>query len=92
MGFKDEDFNKKYIQFEGLDVDPTGTPYGSSIAMEKALDPNQCIMVAYEMNGQLLLKVKVDIVQLEVFVTQAVSFLLNFKQFITESRESCVVF
>ncbi|KAF6031291.1 SUOX [Bugula neritina] len=52
MGFKDEDFNKKYIQFEGLDVDPTGTPYGSSIAMEKALDPNQCIMVAYEMNGE----------------------------------------
>ena len=52
MGYKDEDLATKYIQFEGLDKDPTGTPYGSSVAMEKALDPNHCIMVAYQMNGK----------------------------------------
>lgn len=51
MGFKDEDLTKKYIQFEGLDLDPTGTPYGSSIATEKAMDPNHSVIIAYDMNG-----------------------------------------
>lgn len=51
MGFKEEDLDTKYVQFEGLDIDPTNTPYGSSIATEKAMDKNQCVMVAYEMNG-----------------------------------------
>lgn len=52
MGFKDGELTSKYVQFEGLDVDPTGTPYGSSIATEKALDPNHSILIAYEMNGE----------------------------------------
>jgi len=53
MGFKDEDLKAKYIQFEGLDMDPTGAPYGSSISAEKALSHNQYLLVAYEMNGKV---------------------------------------
>ena len=53
MGYTDEDLAKhKYVQFEGLDIDPSGVPYGSSIATEKAMDLNHCVMVAYEMNGR----------------------------------------
>ncbi|CAI2358169.1 unnamed protein product [Caenorhabditis sp. 36 PRJEB53466] len=43
------DENIKHVHFEGADVDPTGTPYGASIPMEKARE-NECI-VAYHMNG-----------------------------------------
>lgn len=53
MGYTDDDLKKhKYVQFEGLDIDPSGVPYGSSIATEKAMDENHCVMVAYEMNGK----------------------------------------
>lgn len=56
MGYTDEDLAKhKYIQFEGLDIDPSGVPYGSSIATEKAMDVNHCVMVAYEMNGMWIM-------------------------------------
>ena len=56
MGYTDEDLAKhKYVQFEGLDIDPSGVPYGSSIATEKAMDLNHCVMVAYEMNGRCIL-------------------------------------
>lgn len=54
MGYTDEDLKGKHIQFEGLDKDPTGAPYGSSIASEKAYDPNHCVIIAYEMNGMLI--------------------------------------
>ena len=54
MGYKESEIKQKFVQFEGLDKDPTGVPYGSSIATEKALDKNQCIIVAYEMNGWYL--------------------------------------
>lgn len=52
MGFREKDLRGKYVQFEGLDKDPTGTPYGSSIAAEVAWDPNRDVIIAYEMNGQ----------------------------------------
>lgn len=40
------------LQFEGLDTDPTSTPYGSSIPIEKALDLHGDVILAYEMNGE----------------------------------------
>ncbi|XP_034943069.1 sulfite oxidase [Chelonus insularis] len=42
----------KHIQFEGLDLDPSGTPYGGSIPIGRALDPRADVLLAYEMNGQ----------------------------------------
>ncbi|CAO4387016.1 unnamed protein product [Caenorhabditis nigoni] len=39
----------KHVHFEGCDVDPTGTPYGASIPMEKARGNE--VIVAYHMNG-----------------------------------------
>ena len=41
-----------FIQFEGLDTDPTNNPYGSSITIEKAMDPRGDVILAYEMNGE----------------------------------------
>lgn len=40
------------FQFEGLDTDPASMPYGSSIPVEKALDPHGDVILAYEMNGE----------------------------------------
>ena len=41
-------------QFEGLDLDPTSHPFGASIPLWKALDPNGDVLLAYEMNGQTI--------------------------------------
>ena len=41
-----------FIQFEGLDTGPTNNPYGSSITIEKAMDPRGDVILAYEMNGE----------------------------------------
>lgn len=41
----------KHVQFEGLDRDPTGSSYGSSIPKEKAFDVNAEVLVAFKMNG-----------------------------------------
>lgn len=43
-----------HVQFEGYDLDPSGSPYGASIPKEKALDPNEDVILAYEMNGRPL--------------------------------------
>eukprot|EP01114_Cavostelium_apophysatum_P016568 TRINITY_DN4743_c0_g1_i1.p1 TRINITY_DN4743_c0_g1~~TRINITY_DN4743_c0_g1_i1.p1 ORF type:complete len:587 (+),score=108.53 TRINITY_DN4743_c0_g1_i1:53-1813(+) len=43
-----------HVQFEGLDKDVTGVPYGSSIPIEKALGPYGDVILAFEMNGQEL--------------------------------------
>ncbi|XP_057332007.1 sulfite oxidase, mitochondrial [Microplitis mediator] len=42
----------KHVQFEGYDLDPSGTPYGGSIPISRALDPRADVLLAYEMNGQ----------------------------------------
>lgn len=42
-----------HVAFEGLD-DVNGTPYGGSIPIEKALDVNGEVLLAYEMNGEPL--------------------------------------
>lgn len=43
-----------HVQFEGLDTDPTSTPYGASIPLSKACDPRGGVLLAYEMNGKTL--------------------------------------
>nr|XP_019529350.2 probable sulfite oxidase, mitochondrial [Aedes albopictus] len=43
-----------HVQFEGLDVDPTSTPYAASIPLSKAMDPRGDVILAYEMNGETL--------------------------------------
>ncbi|XP_040839871.1 sulfite oxidase, mitochondrial [Ochotona curzoniae] len=43
-----------HVCFEGLDSDPTGTAYGASIPLARALDPDADVLLAYEMNGQPL--------------------------------------
>ena len=40
------------LQFEGMDYDPSGIPYGPSIPICKALDPKSDVLLAYEMNGE----------------------------------------
>ncbi|XP_055528646.1 sulfite oxidase, mitochondrial isoform X2 [Wyeomyia smithii] len=43
-----------HVHFEGLDTDPTNTPYAASIPLSKALDPRGDVILAYEMNDQPL--------------------------------------
>ncbi|XP_004647144.1 sulfite oxidase, mitochondrial [Octodon degus] len=43
-----------HVCFEGLDCDPTGTAYGASIPLARALNPEAEVLLAYEMNGQPL--------------------------------------
>ncbi|XP_037078135.1 sulfite oxidase, mitochondrial-like [Pollicipes pollicipes] len=44
----------RHVCFEGLDTDPSNTPYGASVPLEVATDPRRDIILAYEMNGQPL--------------------------------------
>uniref|UniRef100_A0A182NC90 sulfite oxidase n=1 Tax=Anopheles dirus TaxID=7168 RepID=A0A182NC90_9DIPT len=53
MGVREGD-EEGHVQFEGLDTDPTSTPYGASIPLAKAMDPRGDVILAYEMNGQPL--------------------------------------
>ncbi|XP_068238177.1 sulfite oxidase [Palaemon carinicauda] len=52
MGVDEETTDALHVQFEGLDTDPASMPYGSSIQIEKALDPRGDVILAYEMNGE----------------------------------------
>lgn len=40
-----------HVQFEGLDKDMTGTNYGASIPLHKAVSEGGDVLLAYEMNG-----------------------------------------
>ncbi|KAK0146010.1 Sulfite oxidase, mitochondrial [Merluccius polli] len=42
----------RHVQFEGLDKDVTGTTYGASIPLNKALSEDGDVLLAYEMNGE----------------------------------------
>lgn len=70
MGFKENDLKGKYVQFEGLDKDPTGTPYGSSIAAEVAWDPNRDVIVAYEMNGGYISILSINGAEITTMLTE----------------------
>ncbi|KAL3276451.1 hypothetical protein HHI36_011832 [Cryptolaemus montrouzieri] len=51
-GLTDVDLDKyKHIQFEAYDTDATGTAYGASIPIWKAVDRRGDVILAYEMNG-----------------------------------------
>ncbi|XP_063982635.1 sulfite oxidase [Diachasmimorpha longicaudata] len=52
LGINENDWD--HVQFEGLDLDPSGVPYGASIPISRALDPRADVILAYEMNGQPL--------------------------------------
>ncbi|XP_028301843.1 sulfite oxidase, mitochondrial [Gouania willdenowi] len=41
-----------HVQFEGLDKDVTGTTYGASIPLKKAVSEDGDVLLAYEMNGE----------------------------------------
>ncbi|XP_069761634.1 sulfite oxidase, mitochondrial isoform X2 [Narcine bancroftii] len=49
-----EDIDAKHVQFEGLDKDITGSPYGASIPIRKALAKDGDVLLAYEMNNEPL--------------------------------------
>lgn len=42
----------QHVQFEGLDRDVTGTTYGASIPLGKAMSEVGDVLLAYEMNGE----------------------------------------
>ncbi|KAJ8259592.1 hypothetical protein GJAV_G00171200 [Gymnothorax javanicus] len=44
----------RHVQFEGLDKDVSGTTYGASIPVGKALAEEGDVLLAYEMNGEEL--------------------------------------
>lgn len=44
----------QHVQFEGLDVDTEGNPYGASIPLGTALDPRKDVLLAFEMNGEAI--------------------------------------
>lgn len=52
IGAKSGDNSIKHVQFEGLDLDPSSSPYGASIPAARALDPKADVLIAFEMNGE----------------------------------------
>ncbi|KAK5615671.1 hypothetical protein CRENBAI_023645 [Crenichthys baileyi] len=42
----------RHVHFEGLDKDVTGTAYGTSIPINKAISEEGDVLLAYEMNGE----------------------------------------
>ncbi|XP_056370939.1 sulfite oxidase, mitochondrial isoform X1 [Oenanthe melanoleuca] len=54
VGDKSGDDGEWHVCFEGLDVDASGTPYGASIPLKRALSAEAEVLLAYEMNGQEL--------------------------------------
>ncbi|KAK0173064.1 hypothetical protein PV328_006317 [Microctonus aethiopoides] len=52
LNINEDDWN--HVQFEGLDLDPAGVPYGASIPINRALNPRADILLAYEMNGETI--------------------------------------
>ncbi|OQR67496.1 putative sulfite oxidase [Tropilaelaps mercedesae] len=54
LGVHLNDPRVKHVIFDGLDLDPTGKPYGASVTARRALNPENDVILAYEMNGQEL--------------------------------------
>ncbi|GMF46426.1 unnamed protein product [Phytophthora fragariaefolia] len=44
----------QHVQFEGLDADTEGKTYGASIPVATALDPRKDVLLAFEMNGEII--------------------------------------
>jgi sulfite oxidase len=45
---------QRHVQWSSYDADETGNNYGSSIPIEKAIDPRGDVLLAWEMNGEPL--------------------------------------
>lgn len=54
LGMDTDDPRIEHVVFDGLDLDPTGNPYGASVPAHKALNPKADVILAYEMNGEPL--------------------------------------
>ncbi|OAD59884.1 putative sulfite oxidase, mitochondrial [Eufriesea mexicana] len=52
LKINEDDYN--HVQFEGYDLDPSGTPYSASIPIHKGMDCRADVILAYEMNGQII--------------------------------------
>lgn len=52
MGYTDEDLKNKHLLTEGMDHDFSGVHFLTSIPMSTILDPQNEVILAYEMNGQ----------------------------------------
>ena len=48
----DEKSIAQHVQFEGYDQDMTGTCYGASIPMSKAISASEDVLLAFQMNGE----------------------------------------
>lgn len=53
-GIDENDPDIQHIRFEGCDEDISGSTYGASIPVYKAMDPRGDVILAYEMNGKEL--------------------------------------
>nr|CAD7451986.1 unnamed protein product [Timema tahoe] len=53
-GFNKENSSVKHVIFEGLDSDSKKRNYCTSIPIERAIDPDCDVLLAYEMNGKPL--------------------------------------
>lgn len=53
-GLNEDQIEAKHVQFEGYDRGADGSPYGASIPISKAFSPYGDVLLAYEMNGEVL--------------------------------------
>ncbi|KAM5179546.1 sulfite oxidase, mitochondrial [Mantella aurantiaca] len=55
-GYTEDTSKALHVHFEGLDQDLTGTKYGASISFQRAMNKQNEVLLAYEMNGEPLPK------------------------------------
>ncbi|XP_077339546.1 sulfite oxidase, mitochondrial [Lithobates pipiens] len=51
-GYTEDTPKALHVHFEGLDKDLTGTKYGASISFQRAMNKQNEVLLAYEMNGE----------------------------------------
>ena len=51
-GFDEDSSEVLHVQFEGLDSDISGTCYGASIPIDKAMGSQGDVLLAFSMNGR----------------------------------------
>ena len=51
-GFDEDSSEVLHVQFEGLDSDISGTCYGASIPIDKAMGSHGDVLLAFSMNGR----------------------------------------
>ena len=53
-GLQENEGAAKHVQFEGYDRGADGSPYGASIPISKAFSPYGDVLLAYEMNDEII--------------------------------------